>query len=100
SSDVCSSDLFSPIIVNKPSSNNVWWSPTGIVNSFSTLFTFSTITSASSEANCAPSDPYTLKPLYGDGLWLAVITIPLNACKYRTANDSSGVVRNDSKTYV
>ena len=46
---------------------------------------------------CPPSAPYTLYPLYSGGLWLAVITIPASAFKCRTAKDSSGVGRRDSK---
>ena len=47
---------------------------------------------------CAPSPKYTLKPLSYGGLWLAVITAPALACRWRTANESSGTDRGLSNT--
>lgn len=40
------------------------------------LFTSFIISESLGAVICAPSSQYTLYPLYSDGLWLAVITIP------------------------
>ena len=38
-----------------------------------------------------PSAPYTLYPLYLDGLWDAVTMMPAAQCNSRTAKDRQGV---------
>ena len=64
------------------------------------LFTSFIISESLGAVICAPSSQYTLYPLYSDGLWLAVITIPAIHPRCLTANDNSGVGLNDGKTYA